>query len=428
MAPCMPIITPVCQDEGVVSSAADPTHDPSILSASPQSQVTGESDIDQQLPTMSPVPNQPDWQHDIGVVSSCTEQTCDMSMDCGQPQSQFTDDLDIDHELTSNTSVSHGDVGIDPSLLFHEGWGLPDSMNAVALPRAGIPMDEDGGPCLLSSVEDKEISRQPSQGPEEDEEKEMHNRSTLGSKEDGEVLIHRQSCVVSTEDVEGMQEQSTENSEGEEMQGQSSALHEEDCSVPMEDSGDQVMTPINNGAQRKCHVTTKLTPFFVEETLQTVTGDMLVQSFLEEALKPTNEPLSLSLSKPNLRARDMVPHYKENRTTLPMKRRGRFDLQSGSDSDKDEPLHSFPAGLSETLKADPNREPETLKEFVRFLLFQYMYIFLSRYQQTEIEQISFTKDHIPAKVLCDKELEAVDADGSRHTFRPQAHASSIYSS
>lgn len=57
-----------------------------------------------------------------------------------------------------------------------------------------------------------------------------------------------------------------------------------------------------------------------------------------------------------------------------------------------------------------------------------MYIFLSGNQQTEIEQISFTKDHIPAKVLCDKELEAVDADGDRHTFRPEAHVSSIYSS
>jgi hypothetical protein len=58
-----------------------------------------------------------------------------------------------------------------------------------------------------------------------------------------------------------------------------------------------------------------------------------------------------------------------------------------------------------------------------------MYIFLSAdNQQTEIEQISFTKDHIPAKVLCDKVLEAVDADGDRHTFRPEAHVSSIYSS
>jgi hypothetical protein len=375
MVPCMPI-TPVCQDKGVVSSAADTPYDPSMPSASPQSRITCESEIDQELPAMSPVPNQPDCQHNVGVVSPCTDKTCDTSMDCGQPQSEFGDELNIDHELTSlarNIPVSHGDVGIDPSLLFHEGWGLPNTMNAVGLPRAGIPMDEDGA-CLLSSVEDMEIPRQSSRGLEEGEEKEIHNRSSMGSKEDGDVL-----CVVSTEDVEGMQEQSTVNSEEEEMQGQSSALPEEDCSVPMEDGGDEVMTPVNNGVQRKCHVKTKLTPaFFVEETLQTVRGDMLLQNFFEEALKPTNEPLSSSLSKPNLRARDTVPHYKENSTTLPMKRRGRFDSQSGSDSDKDEPLHSLPTGLSETLKADPNREPETLKEFVRFLLFQiYVYFFIS---------------------------------------------------
>ena len=40
-------ITPVFQDEGVVPSAADPTLDPSMRAASPQSQLTGESDIDQ---------------------------------------------------------------------------------------------------------------------------------------------------------------------------------------------------------------------------------------------------------------------------------------------------------------------------------------------------------------------------------------------
>ncbi len=240
-------------------------------------------------------------------------------------------------------------------------------------------MDEDGGPCLLSSVEDMEIPRQPSQGPKEDEEKEIHNRSLVGPKEDGEVLIHRQSCVVSTEDVEGMQEQSSVNPEEGEMQGQSSALSEEDFSVPMEDGGDQVMKPVNNGVQRKCDMKTKLTPsFFVEETLQAITRDIILQSFFEEALKPTNEPFSLLLSKPNLRARHTVPRYKENRTTLPMKRKGRSGSQSGSDSDKNEPLDSFPAGLSETLKADPNREPETLKEFVRFLLIQiYVYLFIS---------------------------------------------------
>jgi hypothetical protein len=239
-----------------------------MRAASLQSQLTGESDINQQLPAMSPVPNQPDCQHDVGIVSPCAEQTCDTSMDCGQPQSQFTDELNINHELTTlvhNTPISLGNVGIDPSLLFHEGWGLPDRMNAVGLPRAGIPMDEDGGPCLLSSVEDMEIPRQSSWGPEEDEEKEIHNRSLMGPKEDREVLIHRQSCVVSTEDVE-MQEQSAVNPEEEEMQGQSSALPEEDFSVPMEDVRGQVMKPVNNGVQRKCHVKTETdTCFFCRE-------------------------------------------------------------------------------------------------------------------------------------------------------------------
>jgi hypothetical protein len=40
-----------------------------------------------------------------------------------------------------------------------------------------------------------------------------------------------------------------------------------------------------------------------------------------------------------------------------------------------------------------------------------------------MEKISFTKNPIPPKVLCDTELAAVDADGNRHSFRPQAHVS-----
>ncbi len=60
---------------------------------------------------------------------------------------KLADELNIDHELTSlacNTPISNGDVRINPSLLFHEGWGLPDRMNAVDLPQAGILMESDG--------------------------------------------------------------------------------------------------------------------------------------------------------------------------------------------------------------------------------------------------------------------------------------------
>jgi hypothetical protein len=46
--------------------------------------------------------------------------------------------------------------------------------------------------------------------------------------------------------------------------------------------------------------------------------------------------------------------------------------------------------------------------------------------QTEIEQVSFKRDQNPPRILCDKELEAVDAAGQSHKFRPQAHVSKSY--
>ena len=44
-------------------------------------------------------------------------------------------------------------------------------------------------------------------------------------------------------------------------------------------------------------------------------------------------------------------------------------------------------------------------------------------QQIELEKISLMADQNPAKVPCDTELEAFDAQGQKHSFRPQFHVS-----
>ncbi len=47
-------------------------------------------------------------------------------------------------------------------------------------------------------------------------------------------------------------------------------------------------------------------------------------------------------------------------------------------------------------------------------------------QQVAIEEISLSRDWAPAKVACDRELEAMDAEGQRHRFCPQSHVSSQF--
>jgi hypothetical protein len=149
-----------------------------------------------------------------------------------------------------------------------------------------------------------------------------------------------------------------------EMEGQNSAVPEEDSQLG--DGEDQVMEPVEpargediEGLYRAL-IAHDLTPRSVEEAVQAMIGAIVHFG--------TKMP-STSPSKPHLRPRDVAPNYQENRPGLPKKRKARSGSRSGSNCNDDEDSHLFAATLAETLRANPNREPETLKEFVSFVLF-----------------------------------------------------------
>ena len=354
--------------------------DTSALLARRKLQIMNGSSIDQQLQVTPPIPIVPASPDHVVIGSAGAEASLDISLPSAGRQSQFTDGPDVEQQLPvmafeHNPPVSQQDVGIDPSLVFHEGWGCSQDTIASCSPGAEVAMNEDHdagsgigiaqdtmtlrGP--VSAMEDIEMHRQSSVDAEVEEE-EMERQASVDAEEE-EGQMQRQASVEAEEEEEEQASVKARNDDVA-MERESSVIPEDD--IEMLDGGEQLSDMANIGIPQptsgKCQCdlqpTVQLTHAWVDEVLPEVPKENMCDQFSQELPEQSNRP-----SKPNLRTRQTVLHYGENQTNVTKKRKGRSKSQSDSEADENDG-DSFEAV---NFQGNPMQEPETLKEFVSLL-------------------------------------------------------------
>ena len=319
----------------------------------------------------------------------------------------------LDEEISADVG---GDVGLDEGLATEGPDGIgnivgaDEDMDNQGLTGIGDAMDLDEGTGMqgtggvegdVSSQEDEDTDRQGTGGmggdvSEEDEDMDGQGKVGKGgdlSSEENEDADRQgmggKGGDVSLEEDEDVNRQGTGGAEGDVSSQEDEDTDRQGTGGMGGDVSSQKDSDSGHHSARASGLTPLSTSFKLRHRKATVT--------LAEKSAPSQ------------------------RLGLDRKRKVACKPESENDEDENED-HSFVGDLVNALNFNPMWQPETIKEFVGILR-RFVPSNLMPQRQVPIEEILLSRDRAPAKVPCDRELEAVDAEGKRHCFRPQSHVS-----
>jgi len=186
-----------------------------------------------------------------------------------------------------NPPVSQQDVGIDPSLVFHEGWGCSQDTIAPCLPGADVAMNEDYDAGSESGIAQDTMTLQGPVSAMEDIE--MHRQSSVDAKVEEEEMERQ--ALVDAEEEEEEQASVKAGNDDVAMERESSVIPEDN--IEMLDGGEQLSDSANKGIPQpmsgKCQcdlqLTVQLTHAWVDEVLLEVPKENECDQFSQEVPK-----------------------------------------------------------------------------------------------------------------------------------------------
>ncbi len=355
----------------------------------------------QTLATTSHFPSLCDVTMEEVINESSVSESSNPATISGGPQSILEGD-GVMHGLDEKVSTDiGGDGGLDEGLAAEGPDGIgnivgaDENMDTQGLTGIGDATDLDGGTGMqgtggmegdLSSQEDEDTDRQGTGGmggdvSEEDED--INGQGTVGKGGD-----------MSLEEDEDMDRQGT-GGEGDDVSS------EENEEVDRQDTGDKggdVSSEEDDDVDR--------------QGTGGVEGDVSSQEDSDSDFKIRHRKATVTLAEKSAPSQRLDLDRKWKAARMP----------ESEDDENENENDSFVGDLVNALNFNPMWQPETVKEFVSILR-RFAPSKLMPQRQVAIEEISLSRDRAPAKVLCDRELEAVDAEGKRHRFRPQSHVS-----
>jgi hypothetical protein len=348
--------SPIHQESvATISTGSDLMVDTSLAFSDSQSQIAKGPAVSQQLPVTPVMPNEAVPQEHVSTASTGAE----TSLLTGQPPIAGGPVIFQELPVTPSAHVTADsrNIGIDPSIVFHEGWGfLQDAPHGMSSHGATLGLDDndktsgDGGTGTMDMDEDMqnpetgdiEMGRHSSEDPEEKSSQNAEEQSQDPASDDSEDDVMQDGEDEPVDDYEDVMQDGADEPV-DDQDGRDQPFDDQDGgdqSVHDQDGGDQPLVPKDG-------------------------GNADVQDVQPVENSP-NKPSELPSPKPTLRPRQHVPQYRETATNLP-KKRMRSVSTSDSETDTDGSVIASPAKVLE-FETNAILDPESLREFVSLRL------------------------------------------------------------